>query len=529
MPNNKTGTTSASKKDVTKVKGAVGRPSQSVQAIREEFSLNDERSKQNYAAAMEALKQLRDPNRSSTVTINAYDRETIRGYLQKPASNQSNLIKAANYFFIRSQIFFRIVFWYATMWDLNCRKVIPPFDFQKGLDSNALKQYGETLDQLDIYNLDRNMVEVLIRVYLEDACFFLFFRDDTGAFPFILNPEECMIDGRYMTGDLSFAIDMSKWRSQQRQNLIEWLGAPLDEMWREYQSSGNKWVHVPDEYAGCLKFRIEDLDTVIPPLAPIMQQIAGLNDLEDLQAIADQQSVYKLLILPMKTISGSKVKDDFQVDPKVWLEYFDRMVIDALPDYVSAAPMPGDGLEVVDFSTTSIDKDSDRYANAQKNILNTAGGGPVLSGNAISSAAAFETWKQAESDFAISTLIGQITGFTNRMLSYDISKPCKVEYFSVTSLIKEKVYKQQLELNQNGFMGRIFLGTLNEISEKETMAMLAFETDVLRLPEIMVHPLETSYTQSGKEEVKDTDPVEGGAPKKDATELTPEGDADRNQ
>lgn len=526
----KVGASSASNNTVTNVSGSVGSPNQSVEAIQMQYNNDNERSKENFAAAIEALKQLRDPNRTTTTTINAYDRETIRSYLQNPVSNANSLLKASNYFFIRSQIFFRIIMWYAGMWDLRCRNVsLPIEDLSKSFDSNALSTYLETLNMLDVYKIEDHIFPLSVRAYLEDVVYFLWFKDDTGAFPYILEPDECMIDGRYTTtGDFSFAMDMSKWRSQQRQQLIEWLGDPLDAMYREYQSSGVKWVHVPDEYAGCFKYRSYDINTVIPPLIPIIQQIAALSDLEDLQAIADQQSVFKMLIYPLKTISGSKVKDDFQIDPIMAEKYFNAMLDYAVPEYVSAAFIPGDGLDVIDFSSSSTDKDFNRLADAQKNLLNTAGGGAVLNGNVITSAAAFEAWLQSESDFAITSLRPQVEGFVNRHLSYDLSNPCKVYFYEVTKFTKQKKYDQLLELNQHGYSARLALGTLVGHTEKMTLSNIRLEQELLELQNLMQFPLQSSYTQSGSVN-PDTDPVTGGAPEKDATDLTPSGDRDRNQ
>jgi hypothetical protein len=78
-----------------------------------------------------------------------------------------------------------------------------------------------------------------------------------------LDPDYCRIDGRYSTGDFSFSMDMTFWRN--KQDVLDALGSPLREMYDEYDRTGNKWQHMQDEYAFCLKFRNEDYDLVIPP------------------------------------------------------------------------------------------------------------------------------------------------------------------------------------------------------------------------------------------------------------------------
>mgnify|MGYP006872985438 CR=1 FL=1 len=103
------------------------------------------------------------------------------------------------------------------MWDLRCRKVVPPYDLVKGGDTTkALKSMNDTIDVLERMDVHDAFTEALINTYIEDVYYGLKFMDDTGMFFFRLDPDDCIIDGRYMTKDFSMAIDMSKWRNVQR-------------------------------------------------------------------------------------------------------------------------------------------------------------------------------------------------------------------------------------------------------------------------------------------------------------------------
>ena len=510
-------------------KNRVGRPSQTVSAIREMAKQQNERARENYAKAKEAAKQFVDPNKGRSTPTPAYSKKTIQGYLQNVGGNAPNLRKAMRFMFHRSQIMFRILNWYASIWDLRCRKVTPNYSLLKDVnDKKMLKSMNDTFDQLDTYKIHENMYAPLLRSYLDDVVFFIWFRDETGAFPYILNPDWCKIIGRYYTGDLMYAVDMSKYNSSQ--DLIEWLGSPLKEMYAEYKRTNNKYVKMPDEYAGCFKYRIDDLDTCLSPFVPLLPQLAALNDLEDIQAIADEQSIFKLLVYQIKTLSGSKIADDWQITPDVALDYFNRMVNSALPDYVSAVPILGDGLETVDFTQTTTDAQTDRVENAQNNVLNVSGGGAVLAANNITSTAAFNAWMKSESEFAISSLMPQITGFVNRMLSYDVSSPAKVDFFEVTVLTKDDFREKLLTSNQYGYPYRLALGTLYGFSEKETLASMYFENEVLKLQEKMIYPLQSSFTSSsGKTEDGYTNEVGQGRPSVDDGSLSPEGERSRNR
>jgi len=475
-----------------------------------------------FKKTQDTLLKIKDPNKQNIQSIIGKDRKLIRQYLQNPASNEGNLITSARYLFYRTQIFFRLVHFYANMFDFRCRQVLPNISLTKTNNpKKILKQYNDTLNWLDKYDIQSIMLPALIRVFREDVFYGIFYRDDSGSVLYPLDPSWCKIDGIYSSHDYSYAVDMSKFKSQTMQELLGWLGDPLLSMYKEYERTNERWIHMDDRYTACFKFRTDDIDHVLPPIMAIFQELASRNDLSDLQAIADELSIYKLLLIPMKTISGSKRSDDFEVSPELMLGYYSKM-LESLPDYIAASLIPADVDKdnVLDFSTTSSDKDVDRLEQSDKTLLGTAGGGAVLNANMITSTAAFKAWLKAETEFAISPLIPQIQGFTNRMLKYDAANPCTVKYFEVSIYTKEDLQATLLESCQYGFSNRLAYNTFNGVSEKATIAMQILENEIFDLPDKMI-PLASSYTQSG-------DGEEGGRPKVPDDEISDSGERSRN-
>ncbi len=477
---------------------------------------------ENFAKAHEEIYVLRDANKTSTKTINTINKNTLKSYMKNLGSNEKNLRDVARYLYYRSNIMFRLVNWYADMWDLRCRKVTPKYNLTKDNDKKKfLKSYNDTLDLLDALNLQGNMIEPLLNVYIQDVYYSLVFLDETGVFFYPLDPNECMIDGKYESGDFGFSVDMSKWRSAQRQEIIENFGSPLKEMYQEYEENGNKYVHCPDEYAFCLKFRADTWDLVVPPFLSLFISIANLEDLVDIQAEADALSIYKLIYLPLKVLSGSKDVNNFEIDPKLSKEYFQKMLDNqAVPENVSAAIIPGDELKTIDFAKT-VDSDVNSVEKSSNQILQTAGGGAVINANNITSTAAFNAWLKSETEFAMSTLLPQINGFTNRILSYKLSNPAKVDHFEVSVYTKKELAEQLLESCQYGYSNKIAYNTLLGISEKETLAQNFLEEQVLGLHDLMKYPLSSSYTQSGE--------VGQGRNKIPDDELSDSGERSRNE
>ena len=301
------------------------------------------------------------------------------------------------------------------------------------------------------------------------------------------------IAGKYTTGDYSFAIDMSYFRSHQE--LLTYIPDPLDKMYKDYQNTNQKWQLVPDINCLCLKFRSEDWETIAPPYIAMFESLINLSDLESIQAVADAQEIYKLIWYEMETI-GDDV-DDFKVDPSLSIEYFNRLINEALPDYISAAMVPGK-LDTISFTDTQKVNDTSKIATATETVLNTSGASEILNGKTISGAEAFRYAQIANTEYAISSLLPQTQAWLNRFLSLQLSNPSKVEFFPVSVYTKDALKKDLLESCQYGFNNKLAYNTLNGISERETLAMAFFEEEVLKLHDIMKYPLSSSFTTSGK-------------------------------
>ena len=477
------------------------------------------------------LVNLRDVNKLTNPSIQAVNKDELKRWIKNVGGNEKNLRSTARYLYYRSNIFYRVVNWYADMFCLDCRKITPNYDITKEpTDSTAkevLRSYSNTLNCLDVLNLQSNMVEALITVFREDVYYGILLQDDKGSFFYQLDPDECVIDGKYYYGCYGFSVDMSKWRNAQKQKLIEMIGSPLKEMYAEYEKdTTQKYIHCPAKYSVCFKFRTDTYNMVVPPLLPLFLQIAGLEDLVDIQSEADALAIYKLIYMPMETLSNAKDVNEFQIDPQLANEYFQRMInTGQIPNNVGKGVIPGKELKTIDFEK-SVDKDTNSVEISSNQILQTAGGGAVLNANKITSTAAFNAWLKAETEFAISPLIPQIDGFCNMQLSYMMTKPSTVKHFECSVYTRDELAEKMMTSCQYGYSNRLAYGTLIGVSEKEQLAQIYLETEVLKLQDKMIYPLSSSFTTSNDGY---TPEVGQGAPTKDDTELTPSGDRDRNE
>lgn len=477
----------------------------------------------NFKKGEDALKKLVDLSKGTVVqSVSTINRETLRSYFTNVASNTERFRAAARYLYYRSNVFYRIVSWYSGMFALECRRVTPQYSFTKANNANkAKKSLNDTFDKLDNYDFKHTLQIALINCFVEDVFYGIRYTDDNSTVIIPIPQEYCIIDGVYQTGDFSFAVDCKRLYRQKRwQYIIDNIGEPLSSMLKEQERTNEKYVHATDEYAVCLKFDMKDPSIIIPPLARIMLMLSALEDNIDIQAVADQLSIFKLVYLPLDTINSAKDSDEFQVSPDLAVEYFNKILNDALPKYVSGGVIPGKELKTIDFAQNAED-DVNRVQTATDNILSTAGGGAILNSRFINNNLALKIWLQEETNFAINTLLPQIEGLTNRLLTYDVSNPAHVEYFKVSPYTQEDKAKELLEACQYGYPDRLAYNTLLGISERETMASMWMEFDLLGLQDKMIYPLASSYTQSSDGEV--------GRPETPDEELTDSGQRTRDR
>ena len=224
--------------------------------------------------------------------------------------------------------------------------------------------------------------------------------------------------------------------------------------------------------------------------------------------------------MPMETINSSKDVDDWCVSPDIMVKYLNKLIDSGLPeDYVTAALVPGKELKMLDFSSDAA-TDVNRENKAIQTVLDTAGGGELLMGSNINSTAAFNAAMKANTEFAISTLLPQTQNWINRFLTYYVTKPSYVKFFEISIYTRDDFRKSLLENAQYGLPTALAVNTLSGFSELQTMSLNFLEQDCLNISQKFV-PLNSSFTSSGK--------TGQGAPEKDDTELSPEGDKSRNK
>ena len=470
---------------------------------------------ENFAKAQDAITNLRDLTKNKTYkVISNFDKEKLKGYLKNISSYESSLRNLSRFLYFRSMIYYRLCKYYANQIDLSIMDVIPEYNPTKKNNNTAiLKSYISTLEMLENMNLQYEFFKAYTVCMREDVFYGCAYMDSDGSmFVLPLDPDYCRIAGEYQDSSFCFAMDMSYFKKNTE--LLEYWGEPFVSMYKEYERTLVKYQLMPEKYSVCLKFRAEDWELVVPVLTPMFLSIIDLLDMADIQAVKNEEEIYKLIWLEMKTL-GNDV-DDWAVDPNVMIKYFDKMLTEALPDYISAAIVPGE-LHEISFPDDAA-SDVTKIEKATKEILNSAGGAQILNLSSASNSTAFKYGVMMDSEFILSSLVPQTQAIVNRLLRTHMSHPSTVKFFEVGVYQREDFKKSILESCQNGEPNKLLYNSINGISPLSTLSKNYLEEDILHLSEIL-KPFSTSYTQSNK----------GGGQEKPDSELSDEGLATRDQ
>ena len=475
----------------------------SVKDIKERY---DTLFAERFAKAKDAIK-LANLTKNESRTFTIFSKTLLRNYMQNPKNNETNLRALSRFLYRLSYPYRRLIKYYAEMVDLDYMSVIPLQDIENPRsEDEILKEYSSTLLQLQKMNMKNEAFKCVLTAWIEDAFFGYVYEDDSNFFIMPLPSEYCRVSSINYDGTLNFAFDFTYFRKYPDD--IEFWDKEFKSKYTKYQSDNTlRWQELDIERTICLKVNIEDFTMCLPPFVGLFESLIDLIDLQSIQAVKDELSIYKLLVARLQPLSGTDEPDDFEVDISTALEYFNKFAA-SLPDQVNAAisPLPIEAIEFKENTTNDVDA----LSTAQSNLLKMSGGSQVLDNDKTGSTI-YEAQILSDTLTALKPLLPQLQAWVNRYLGYSIGDHAFVKYLEVSPYTKNKKKKELLESGQNGVPVKLAVAALDGFNPIETMSLDFLENKVLKLHETWI-PFSTSYTQSN----------DGNDPK-DADELTDEG------
>ena len=468
-------------------------------------------------AMIDAL-QLVDLSKTESRTFQTYSRDTLRTYLKSPKNYESQIRNLSRYLYRLCYEYKRICYFYATMVCGDVFNIVPLVDPTKKINENKLiKNWYTTLSKWQRMNFENELTKLLIVAWREDTVYGYVYDDSDQeggtCFYQILDGDYCRVSS-IEEGVFRFAFDFSYFRSHS--TYLDYWDSEFKEKYEAYENDSSlRWQELDPERQICLKVNADDATMDYPPFASLFESIISNIDLQSIKTAKDELSAYKLLVARLKPLTGAKSPDDFEVDPQTALKYYNKFV-DALPECVNAclSPIPIEAVEFKDLNTTD---DTDMISSSLSNLFKRVGG--VILDNDKTGSTIYEAQIIADMELAHGTIVPQLNRYLNLYFDYTIGNDhARIKYLKgVCPYTRKSKRKEYLESAQNG-MNKMKIAILDGESQLEFISSLYLES-ALGINELMT-PLNTSYTQSSSSS-------DGGAPTKDATELTDEGSSSR--
>lgn len=487
----------------------------------------EERNRAAFAAVKDVL-SLIDLTQSKSVSYTTYSRESLRTYLKNPASetNQKNLRKLSNYLKNVSHVYKRIINFKAHQVQLKSWTAYPDITLVESPDQNSILQnYERVIKYVNNMDMKSQILKCMLQLWTNGVIYGFTYGDPENGTFFIhlLDPDYCKISSQqYYRGVLGFAFDFSFFDSSTNSYYLDTYDSVFKQMYNKYSSDSSlRWQELPIERVFCLKLDPDNIDYPIPPLAPLMESIISLCDLQSIQNVKDELEATKLLYAKIGILSGTNQVDDFEIDLDLANAFYQK-IKNALPDQVSFALSPMD-IETVDFSTNNAN-DVNIIEQAYENIINS-GGGIVLNQNKITNSTSFKLALMADCQDAMA-VVDQINAWINLYILNNIGETGIVVEFDNTSpyFIDDKIDKL-LKLSQYGLPVKLELSALANANPTKERGMSYLE-DMLGLASSQWNkPLVSSNVQSGVTENGDGSE---GAPEKDEGDLSDEGEKTRD-
>lgn len=221
--------------------------------------------------------------------------------------------------------------------------------------------------------------------------------------------------------------------------------------------------------------------------------------------------------MEMETFNNN-MPNDFKVDPEqVTIPYWNRMVDEALPDYTSAAIIPGK-LNTISFDNDQT-TDVNKIEKSTQALFNSSGGSQILNSSTASGTTAVNAMNRSDAEYAFSMLLPQIEMIVNRILYLHLDNACRVKFFPVSPNEKQSFKDSILKDNTYGLAPKLLVNSINGFSEKETMALNFLESEVL---DLHFTPVQSTHTTNGSE-------LEDSKPTLSDGEISDEGEASRDK
>ena len=486
------------------------------------FTENFENIKQ-YAAAVDNILQLVDLSSSSTKTWTVFNKDNLRSYLQSPYSSnsQTNLRNLAKFLYTLSFPLRRIVSYFASLPDFSAYKVNLDFSLIEENDEESLLQdYENACRFIRKMNLELNMFKLLVIAWREGIVYFQPYQDDDGTMLLMpLDSQYCKVGSIGYNNLLHVAFDFSFFNGSNAFYLDVW-DPEFKKKYNSYSSDSSlRWQEL--DTARAFKIDVADLDLVLSPFASLFEGLIDLIDLQSLIAVKDSLDIYKLLVMKIPTLNGSKSPDELALSLTLAQKFY-KKAVESLPPEIGVILSPAMDVDSVSFDKNAT-SDTNAIADSYQNLMEQTGISQIFDSSRLTGASSVKMSMFSDALMATKGIMQQVAAFVNERIQMEYpNSVAYIKFIDTTTYNKDDRIVQVKEAASLGLPVKQEYMTLLGYDPLESIASDWLETKLGLATEKFIHPLVSSHTQSGGSDT-------GGAPTKKDGDLTDDGEASRDK
>ena len=454
-------------------------------------------------------------NNTSAPTFSLFSKDEITTYLSNPYTYEKQLRNAVTYIYGASSHFRRLIQYFSSLTDLSY--VVSPYRIDpKGANVKSVnRNYRKVLNTLSAMNAKTQFPKIITVCLREDTFYGTLWITNDSITIQQLPSEYCSIST--IEGNVpNVTFDFSYFDS--RSTLLDYYPAEFKKKYTQYQKNRTiRWIELDSPTSFAIKCNNDILDYAIPPFAGILREVYELEDYKQLRLSKTALENYAMVVMTL----GIDKEGNWQMDLDKAKEFW-RNLDSVLPEEVGSVltPMPVDKISFERANTAS----TDTVSEAEQNLFSAAGVSSLLFNNDKASANALDLSIKADQAITYG-IVKSIEDMVNRFIqAQSYGKNFKVNFLDVSPFNRKEVGDMYLKAAQYGLPTVSMYAASQGLGQAELDSMNFLENDVLEIKKLFI-PLQSSSTQAATGASADSNGAtdEGGAPQKDADDLSESG------
>ena len=456
-------------------------------------------------------------NNTTSPTFSKYTKDDIATYLSNPYTYEKQLRAAVTYIYGASSHFRRLIQYFVGLTDWAY--IISPYKIDPKVTSgNTInRNYRKSLNFLSSMNIKTQFPKVLTVSLREDVAYITTWIQNESVIFQQLPSDYCSIS-TIEANVPNVTFDFSYFDS--RQALLEYYPKEFTKKYNQYLKNRTvKWIELDSPNSFAIKANGDILDYAIPPFAGILREVYEIEDYKELRLSKTALENYAMVSMKLPMDDEGNWSIDYNKAVDFW-----RNLDSVLPEEIGSVLTPMD-IDKVSFEKANT-ASTNTVAEAEEALFTAAGVSSLLFNNEKASANALSLSIKADQAITYG-IVKAIEDAVNRLLqAQPFGKNFKVTFLDVSPFNRKEMGDQYLKAAQFGLPTVSMYAASQGLGQAELDSMNLLENEVLEIKKLFI-PLSSSNTQSGNPSVKTeskgvTD--EGGAPKKDAEDLTESGE-----